>query len=311
MPTPECQVAMPHANLFAPAKINLYLHITGQRADGYHFLDSLVAFVDVGDRLWVEEAPSFRLSVTGPMAAALAHEDPLNNLIARAAYRLAESLGRAPNVHLTLEKNLPVASGIGGGSTDAAAALKLLAGLWEREPNDPRLTTLAAHLGQDVPCCLSAQTCYFRGIGDTTDEGPTLPTTPVLLVNPRKALPTPTVYKARQGAFQPEARLEGDFSTPATLAARLKERTNGLTEAAISCQPVIGETLRALDATTDVLLSRMSGSGASCFALYPTAQALANAAAELQDRYPDWWIAPTFIPFTPEKAAEDRKGQAT
>lgn len=280
----------------APAKINLYLHVTGRREDGYHRLDSLVAFTNIGDEMRLESATDFAFALEGPMAAKLADELVDGNLAVRAARALAAACGRTLDVKLTLVKNLPVASGIGGGSTDAAAALRLLAQYWELDAEDARLFAIAATLGQDVPCCIRAETCYFRDIGDVTDAGPDLPHTDMVLVNPGKGLPTPAVFKARRGDFTPAARLERVPADAAELAAMLRSRSNGLTEAACELLPEIGAVLKALEQSPDCLLSRMSGSGATCFGLYPDRAAARGAAARIMAAHPDWWVVPAFVP---------------
>ena len=282
---------------FAPAKINLYLHVTGRREDGYHLLDSLVAFTNIGDSLRLEEATEFDFALEGPMAAALAAESPATNLAVRAVRKMAEELGRPLNIKLTLIKNVPIASGIGGGSSDAAAALRLLAEHWGVPPSDSLLTRIASGLGQDTPCCLNAATCYFQGIGDITEPGPDLPHTDIVLVNPNKALPTPEVYKARQGNFAAPARFDREPNSAAELAGMLHERSNGLTEAACKLMPEIRVMLAALAATTGCQLARMSGSGATCFGLYPDRSAARQAAARLYQDHPDWWVVPGFVPF--------------
>ncbi len=287
----------------APAKINLYLHVTGQREDGYHFLDSLVAFTNVGDFLRLEPAASFSFEMKGPMAALLAHEDSENNLAVRAARILAKTLGKPLNLRLTLTKNLPVASGIGGGSTDAAAALRLLAAHWRMPPDAPLLHEIAASLGQDVPCCLAAQSCYFQGIGDIITPAQALPLTHAVLVNPNRAVPTPAVFKARQGGFTLANPLASPPSTPAALASALAERTNALTEAACSLCPAINDVLAALQAQPSCLLARMSGSGATCFGLFEDRGAAKQAAAALHQEHPDWWVTAAFLPASIERLA--------
>lgn len=281
---------------FAPAKINLYLHVTGRREDGYHFLDSLVTFASVGDRLRLEEADRFSFAMEGPMAAGLSGEDGEKNLVTRAARALGEALGKELKFRLVLTKNLPVASGIGGGSTDAAAALRLLASFWGISLADPRLFSIAAGLGQDVPCCVAAQTCYFRGIGDITDPGPLLPPTNIVLVNPNKAVPTPAVFKARSGSFSSSAPPMDSLADARALAEALSQRENNLTEAAVSICPKIETVLEALSSSKECLLSRMSGSGATCFGLFPDRAAARAAAAALYESYPEWWVVPAFLP---------------
>ena len=276
----------------APAKLNLYLHVTGRRADGFHLLDSLVAFSDIGDRLSVAPASRLSLAVTGPFAPDLGQDDPQKNLVWRAAQALAAKLGRAPDVALTLEKNLPVASGIGGGSSDAAAALKALAAHWQAELDERALCAIAATLGADVPVCVVARASFFGGIGDEIAPSPALPTAPLLLVNPGIGLPTASVFRARQGAFSAAARFETAPSSVADFATSLGERHNDLTDAAIGLVPAVGEVLARLAKQPGALLARMSGSGATCFALFETTAAAEAAAASLKVEQPRWWIAP-------------------
>ncbi|MDX9689714.1 MAG: 4-(cytidine 5'-diphospho)-2-C-methyl-D-erythritol kinase [Alphaproteobacteria bacterium] len=280
----------------APAKINLYLHITGLRQDGYHYLDSLVAFTNIGDTLSLEEQDGFDFAIVGPMAEELASFDPESNLVVRAAHILARTLEKPLNLKLTLTKQLPIASGIGGGSTDAAAALRLLAAHWRLSLSSPMLREIAATLGQDVPCCLSAETCYFRDIGDQTDPGPDLPLTHIVMANPNIAVPTPSVYKARKGAFSPISRLDVFPETPEALAQELATRHNDLTEAAISLCPTIRDVIDQIAAQPGCLLSRMSGSGATCFGLFADRGDAKSAAAALMKDHGDWWVVPAFIP---------------
>jgi 4-diphosphocytidyl-2-C-methyl-D-erythritol kinase len=276
----------------APAKLNLYLHVTGRRADGFHLLDSLVGFSDIADRLNVAPAPRLTLAITGPFARDLAQDDPQKNLVWRAAEALAARLGRAPDAPLTIEKNLPVASGIGGGSSDAAAALKALAAHWQASLDERTLCAIAAELGADVPVCVIARASFFGGIGDEIAPAPALPPAPLLLVNPGIALPTASVFRARQGAFSPAARFAAAPSSIAELAALLKERRNDLTDAAIGIVPTIGDVLTRLAAQPGALLARMSGSGATCFGLFETRAAAEAAATYLKSEEPRWWIAP-------------------
>ncbi len=280
---------------FAPAKINLYLHVVGRRPDGYHELDSLVMFADVGDDVRVASAPGREqpvFTLDGPFAPVLAGEPADSNLVVRAAQVLAAYLGRPPAVSIALTKRLPVASGIGGGSADAAACLRGLCRLWQVDGTDPGLHALAARLGADVPVCLEGRAAYFGGIGDLLDAAPGLPDCPALLVNPGVAVPTPAVFRARSGSFSVPDRLGNPPADVAGLAASLARRGNDLTGAAIAVAPVIAQVLAALEATPACLLARLSGSGATCFALYPDAEAVADAAAALSSAYPGWWVRP-------------------
>ena len=274
----------------AHAKLNLYLHVLGRRADGYHLLDSLVAFADIGDRVAVTPASKLSLAIEGPFAAALAG-DPRDNLMWRAAEALARRIGRDPGTVLRLEKNLPVASGIGGGSSDAAATLRALAALWQAPLEEAALAELGATLGADVPACLAARPCWLGGIGEAVAPAPALPRTGLVLANPGIALPTPAVFKARQGAFSEAARFSTAPADAAALASLLAERRNDLTAAAIGEAPAIAEVLERLAALPGALLARMSGSGATCFALFATENAAAAAAERLRAAAPRWWIA--------------------
>jgi len=274
----------------APAKLNLYLHVVGRRDDGYHLLDSLVAFADIGDRIDAAPADELSLRIAGRFKGALADDDR-SNLVWRAAEALAQRLGRAPAAALTLEKNLPVASGIGGGSSDAAATLKALAALWNAPLDEPALMALAASLGADVPVCVAARTAWFGGIGDRVEPAPALPPVGVLLVNSGIALPTASVFKARKGPFSTSARFIAAPADAAALAALLATRHNDLTDAAIAQVPVIATVLDRLAATKDALLARMSGSGATCFALFATREAAERAARAIEDEARGWWVA--------------------
>lgn len=268
----------------APAKINLYLHVTGRRDDGYHLLDSLVVFAGVGDTLSAVTADTLSLELRGPFAAGLAAEP--DNLVLRAARSLAAAAGVAGGAALTLDKCLPVASGIGGGSADAAAALRLLCRLWQL-PGAGLLSKLALQLGADVPVCLTGQPTRMGGIGERLERAPMLPAGGLLLVNPGVAVATAEVFRARQGGWSSPAVLPLGWATASAMAADLEWLRNDLQSAAISLQPSIGAVLAALEATPGCLLARMSGSGATCFGLYGDPETAHKAAETLPD--PEWW----------------------
>lgn len=266
----------------ARAKINLWLNVVGRRADGYHLLDSLVAFADLADTLEAEASNGLSLVLDGPTAATLA-QDP-DNLVLRAARRLADRAGVAPRARLRLTKRIPVAAGLGGGSADAAAALRALSELWRLAVPVEELFDLAGSLGADVPMCLAGRTAIASGVGERLDPAPALPPCAILLVNPGVALPTAAVFGARKGDFfqppplKPWADLDG-------LVAALAARGNDLTAAAASLQPVVGAVLARLG-QSDACHVAMSGSGATCFALYETVDRARRAA---QDLPADWW----------------------
>ena len=275
---------------FAAAKINLYLHVTGQREDGYHLVDSLVAFADIGDRLRVEPAPLLSLTIGGPQAAEL--ESATNeNLVLRAARLLARHAGIAPNAKIYLDKNLPVAAGLGGGSSNAAAALRALAALWRLPIAEAELRRLGLALGADVPVCLYARSAWVSGIGDELEPVPDLPAAGILLVNPRRILPTAAVFAARRGPFRDAARFSPMPADAAELALALSTRGNDLTEAAVGLVPEIAAVLAALAGLDGALLARMSGSGASCFALFSDRAAAEAAHIALRCVHPGWWCA--------------------
>lgn len=267
---------------FAAAKVNLCLHVTGRRADGYHLLDSLVAFADVGDDVTAAPAPSLTLAVTGPEGAGL--DAGPGNLVLRAA----ALFGAAPGAAITLTKRLPVASGIGGGSADAAAALRVLARLWGRALPD---AAAVLALGADVPVCLAGRTARMAGIGGDLSPAPPLPPVWAVLANPRAALATPAVFAALDRRDNP--RLPADlprWRDAAELALWLRGTRNDLERPARALCPAVGAVLAALAATPGALLARMSGSGATCFALYADPLHAASAAASLAAARPGWWV---------------------
>ncbi|MCB9959382.1 MAG: 4-(cytidine 5'-diphospho)-2-C-methyl-D-erythritol kinase [Rhodospirillaceae bacterium] len=273
---------------FAPAKLNLYLHITGRRADGYHLVDSLIAFAGVGDSVAVAaSADGPALAVDGPRAAEVP-EGP-DNLVLRAAVALAARLGRPAHVHVALTKRLPVASGIGGGSADAAAVLRALGRLWGASAAD--LAAVAPGLGADVPVCLAGRRHAVTGIGEVLGPAPALPSAGLVLANPGVPLETPPVFKARTGPFSAADPLTDPPADAAALAKALERRGNDLTAAACRLCPAVAEALEALAADRHCLLARMSGSGATCFGIYADATVAAAAAARLRARHADWWVA--------------------
>lgn len=277
----------------ARAKINLYLQVTGRRADGYHELDSLVAFADLGDSVEAAPAADLSLAIEGPFAAGLS--SGADNLVLRAAAALRDALAakgvEVGGARLVLTKNLPVASGIGGGSADAAAALRALRTLWKPPPGLVDLAALGLGLGADLPVCLAGGPRFVGGIGERLDPVPRLPAAWLLLVNPRVAVPTPAVFAARQGSFSPPARWSDATPDLAALVRRLMGCRNDLTAPARSIAPAIGEVLEALEALPGVRLARLSGSGATCFGIFATAAAAAAGCAEIARRHPAWWSA--------------------
>jgi 4-diphosphocytidyl-2-C-methyl-D-erythritol kinase len=278
----------------APAKINLFLHVGQRRDDGFHPLQSLAVFTGLGDVLEMEEAPDFSLSVQGPFARGLEGEG--DNLVLRAARSLLE--GGTPGsggARLTLTKNLPVASGIGGGSADAAAALRGLSALWGRGGQD--LRGIAARLGSDIPVCLDSAPAFMEGRGEILSPVHSVPFVPMLLVNPGVAVPTRDVFAALQARSGVDMTLPGgNFQDTADLLRLLDATRNDLEPPAIRLQPVIADVLSAIAALPGALLARMSGSGATCFGIFADADCCDRAAGTLRQAQPGWWVEPTFVP---------------
>lgn len=281
-------------SMLAPAKINLFLHVGDKRADGFHPLQSLAVFPAVGDVLTAETADELSLSVTGPFAAALSDGD---NLVLKAARALATKAGRAPAAKLTLVKNLPVASGIGGGSADAAAALRLLSALWQLDLDDAALSQIAAGLGSDIPVCLASTPRWMEGRGEILNPIASLPRLSLLLVNPGVAVSTAPVFAALQMRSGVARKLPPGRLRDMSDLLRLLDRTkNDLEAPARALQPVISDVLTALAGLPGALFARMSGSGATCFALFPDDDSCRHAAALLAKAHGGWWIAPTTVP---------------
>lgn len=271
------------------AKLNLYLHITAIRENGYHELDSLFVFTGFGDTLTVEPADELRFSVDGPFAAGIPVDG--DNLVVRAARALSPDGSRGAHIRLT--KNLPVASGIGGGSADAAATLRALDALWGLELPVMRLERIAEGLGADVPACVRSVPAQVSGIGEVLGPAAPLPECWVVLVNPGVAVPTPAVFRrfdAEVTRFRPAAPL-GPAGSAVKLAAALAERANDLEPPALAMEPVIGDVLAVMRKTTGCLLARMSGSGATCFGLYAGEGDARTAAGRISDHNPSWWTA--------------------
>jgi 4-diphosphocytidyl-2-C-methyl-D-erythritol kinase len=271
------------AEVFAPAKINMTLHVTGRRGDGYHMLDSLVMFADIGDRVTVRRAATSSLEVTGPMA----ENTPLgdDNLVLRAARMMGV------NAHVTLEKTLPISAGIGGGSSDAAATLRALSELTGKPIPDDLLS-----LGADAPVCCVAPVGAARmsGVGEKITPMPDLPELHAVLVNPNIPVMTAEVFRRlakRDNAPMPDPIPTGTEAGP--LIEWLKEQRNDLQEPAIASEPVIQQVFSTLEVTPGCMLTRMSGSGGTCFGIYAAAETAASAAGRLQESHPGWWVAVT------------------
>jgi 4-diphosphocytidyl-2-C-methyl-D-erythritol kinase len=285
----------------APAKVNLTLRVLGRRADGYHDIESLVAFADVGDRLSLTLGDALTLTVAGPGAAQTGAE--ADNLVVKAATALA---ARVPGLRagaFRLEKNLPVAAGLGGGSTDAAAALRLLARANKLAFDDPRLHDAARATGADVPVCLDPRPRVMRGIGEILSAPLPLARLHALLVNPGVAVPTKLVFSGWRPSANPIRAVEAAADL-ADLAKMPNERrlldwlaieANDLEAPAIALEPAIADVLTSLRAAAGCCVARMSGSGATCFALFASTVDSASAGKSLRAKFPNWWISETTL----------------
>lgn len=280
----------------APAKVNLFLHVGPLEADGYHPLASLVVFADVGDRLTAEPADRLSLAVTGPFAGALQAED--DNLILKAVRALGAAAGVGePALRITLDKQLPVAAGLGGGSSDAGAVLKLARDALGLPFDDAALAEIAAGLGADGPMCLHARAAWAEGRGDVLTFETGLPALPALLVNPGVPSSTGAVYRAFDAGSPGEARRPAPPSDwdAASVIDWLAIQRNDLEAPAAALAPAIGEALAATADLPGARLTRMSGSGATVFALFDTARAAEVAGRALAALHPDWWVRPTVL----------------
>jgi 4-diphosphocytidyl-2-C-methyl-D-erythritol kinase len=283
----------------APAKVNLTLRVLGARPDGYHELESLVVFAAVGDALTFTPGKDLTLSVRGPTAAAAG--DLGDNLVLKAARALAQRCEGLEVGSFSLAKRLPVAAGLGGGSTDAAAALRLLARHNRIAPDDARLMAAARATGADVPVCLDPRPRMMRGIGEVLSPPLALPGLPALLINPRVSVATKDVFAALNaapvGRQEPSAPADAQWSggdRPA-LIDFVARHGNDLEPPAISLHPAVAQALAALRALAGCRLARMSGSGASCFGLFDSGRAATAAARALRVGHPEWWIRPTML----------------
>ena len=290
---------MPAASLVeeAPAKVNLTLRVLGRRADGYHEIESLVAFAGVGDALSFAPGGALALNVRGPSAAQAGAT--ADNLVLKAARALADRLPTVGAGTFDLEKRLPVAAGIGGGSADAAAALRLLARANSLAPDDPLLYAAARATGADVPVCLDPHTRLMRGIGEILSTPFKLPPLQGVLVNPGVALPTKAVFARWKPPAAPP--VPADLTVLTAMSKRdqlvrfLLNQSNDLESAAIALAPTVADVLLALSSQPHCELARMSGSGATCFAVFASAAAAIKAAEAIHAEYPNWWVRATAL----------------
>lgn len=281
----------------APAKINLFLHVTGKLDSGYHTLDSLVAFADIGDFVTLEPADSFSFHVCGPFSDHFSETEKCpsllsDNLVVRAVKLLAHATQKDPSVKITLTKNLPLAAGLGGGSADAATVVKALLKHWKIPFEALPLSELMIDLGADMPVCLHGRPCRITGIGEMTGALFRLPEASVLLINPGKPCPTKAVFQAFQGPFkEPLQEIPESFETLSDLTGFLSRQENQLTGAAQSFVPEIKSVTEALGKFETCRFARLSGSGASLWGLFENPTDAKKAQNSIRQEYPDWWCA--------------------
>lgn len=280
---------------FAPAKVNLCLEIIGRQPDGYHLLNSLVSFAGVGDIITITPAYSFSLKLDGPFASSLPN-DTSNNIVFKAAHRLAERVGREPDIAITLNKQLPVASGLGSGSADAAAVLRGLIRLWDIKLSKEQLVELSLTLGADVPVCLYSLPAYVTGIGETVKPISSLPRAWLVLVSNLHPMVTQSVFRlydiVNRDLDFPSRTLVTTIPTDVfNFAHLLTERRNDLQDIALLLEPEIKHILEVLTHLPGCLLSRVSGSGSACFGLFSDQEAAYNGESSLKEQETSWWIS--------------------
>ncbi|HVL70785.1 MAG TPA: 4-(cytidine 5'-diphospho)-2-C-methyl-D-erythritol kinase, partial [Beijerinckiaceae bacterium] len=270
----------------APAKLNLYLRVVGRRANGYHLLDSLVAFCDLADTVEVAPCERLELACDGPFAGEAGPTE--ENLVHRAATLLAREAGIVARARIRLTKRIPVAAGLGGGSADAAAILRLLNDFWRLGLSRPALESLGAALGADVPACLRGRTAFVSGVGEVLADAPSLAGRAVLLVNPGVPLATAAVFRVHAERPPPRRDPPGRSDSD-RLVPSLAARGNDLIAAAVELAPAVGTVLAALGSEPGARYASMSGSGATCFALFDDEEEAREAAGRIGRARPGWW----------------------
>ncbi len=277
------------------AKINLYLRITGKRPDGYHVLDSLFAFCDLYDEVKIVESDESRVEISGPFAELV---DPENNTVLDAINILRYTYGVRENVKVSLVKNIPVGAGLGGGSANAASILWALNDLWELNISQDELAKIGLKLGADVPVCLQKKSAYVSGIGEKIEDT-SVPAIDILLVNPNKILSTKHVFAQGMAGFSDVVSDKKSLNNQNELVSFLKNQKNDLEAAAISVVPEINEILQELGGSAGCLVSRMSGSGATCFAIFKNSDLLKKAKKSILKNRPNWWVKTTSLHHSP------------
>ncbi len=274
-------------SLIAPAKVNLFLHVTGKREDGYHELQSLVAFANFGDKITITPAERFSFSFDSTSKNMPTDE---SNIIICAANLLAAELNKNLNCHIHLTKSIPIGAGLGGGSSDAAAVIEGLLKFWKADIGKDQLDKILIELGADVPVCFYKNPCYFEGVGEIITPIKALPSLPALLIYPNTHCSTQDIFKSYNVNFSKNINLPKNFDDEKTFLEFLRTQRNDLTNTALEKISDIKDILNALDSQENCLLSRMSGSGSACFGLFSSAKEAHNAALKIQEENSSWWV---------------------
>ena len=286
--------------IFAPAKINPFLHITGKRSDGLHSLDSLITFADIGDVISISPMDGFSFDINGPMAGSFDEADKSarpdsKNLVVRAVWALARMTNRTPSFSITLGKNLPLGAGIGGGSADAAAALWGLCRYWKIAHDQSMLMDLLMKLGADVPVCFESQTRFVAGAGENLSAPVRIPETHAVLIYPNIHCSTKGIFEHYRSSFNVPAERPAGFKDQDSFIAYLKKTQNELMPAAVRAAPDIRNALMQLEGSDGCRMARMSGSGSTCFGLYDTQEQAEKARETIKETNPDWWVRSTVL----------------
>lgn len=272
--------------IYAPAKINLTLNVTGKREDGYHLLHSLTCFSDFGDEVIIEPHPTFKFSMQSDIDDVPTDE---NNLSVQAAQKLSGMTNKPLNCHIHLDKNIPMGAGLGGGSSDAASTVKALLKFWNIGLDKDTLNNLLLSLGADVPVCYYTKPCFFSGIGEIIEPVNALPNMHLVLIYPNISTSTPAVFQNLN------IQNYSSINNHAITLDDIKIGKNDLTDAAIKTTPIIKDVLEEILKTNDCIISRMTGSGSCCFGIYETKAQADKAAQAIQKERPDWWVRPVSI----------------
>lgn len=275
----------------APAKVNLFLHVTGKRDDGYHLLESLIGFADFGDIITIMPSDEFSLKILGGDFSL----DTEDNLITKAVNLVSGKLQKDLSLSITLEKNIPIGAGLGGGSADAAAAVRGILEYAQVSLPQKEIDEILLSLGADTPICYARKPAYIKGIGEVIEPIAPLPQIPAMLIYPNEFCSTVEIFKSYDGDFSQTADHPKSFSDLKSLYDFLNKQKNDLTDAAIKKIPAIGDILQTIGKQDGCVISRLTGSGSTCFGLFETTEQSTKAAEKIQKAKPHWWVRPVII----------------